>query len=535
MAQKPSRKRDRTRIVAATSALRRYHLGMRRFLTTTVDAAEAERRVADRIERRAESFLETLALGVYAYPGSPYGRLLDWAGVELGDVRALVSDRGVEGALEALREAGVSATFEEVKGRVPIVRPGLELQVKASDFDNPLASSHWRGGTGGSTGMSTRINSSFDVVETDVAYFRLCLQAFGADEQWPMAIWLMAPPGTASINQVFRTLKIGGAPERWWTPTSLSWRGSSAKYALFTTTTVVLLRAMGRRVPRPRHLSPGDAEVAARWLAAKVGQGRPGVLGCTASAAARVCAAAAESRLDVNGSLFLVGGEPFTEAIARVVDAVGARAASSYYMSEFGQIGIACAEPLGFDDVHLATDAIAVIQHVRAVPGGDVPALLYTTLSPQTPKLMLNLESGDYGELGQRICGCPATSAGLTLHLRNIRSYEKLTIEGTHFFGSELLALVENILPRHFGGEPHDYQFVEDRSGHTGRLVVAVSPRLGSVDEEALVAAVVGHLERHGDGQRKMSETLARSGAIEVRRIEPEVTAAGKTPVLRMI
>jgi hypothetical protein len=511
----------------------RYSREMRRFLAVPVDAAEARRRVSARMARRKESFLDTLSGAVYGHPGSPYRRLLEWAGAELSDVRALVADRGVEGALESLHEAGVTVTFEQVKGRCPIVRPGLELHVSASDFDNPLARSHWRGATGGSSGVSTRINSSFDVVEADAAYYRLCLEAFGADERWATGIWLMAPPGTASVNQLFRTLKIGASAERWWTPTRLEWRGSRLKYALFAAATVVLLRTMGHRAPLPRHLAPADAGVVAAWLAVKVVEERPALLACTASAAGRVCDAAAAADLDIGGSLFVVGGEPFTTRTAEGIRGSGARAASGYYMSELGQIGLACASPTGIDDVHLATDSLAVIQRRRQLPGPEVGALFFTTLSSRAPKLMLNMESGDYGQLEQRDCGCPAAIAGLTLHLRNIRSYEKLTVEGTHFFGEELVALVEDVLPRRFGGGARDYQFIEDRSGRTGRLALAVSPRLGPVDEQQLVKTVLAHLRARGDGERKMSETLARSGAIEVLRAEPQATEAGKMPVLR--
>ena len=49
-------------------------------------------------------------------------------------------------------------------------------------------------------------------------------------------------------------------------------------------------------------------------------------------------------------------------------------------------------------------------------------------------------------------CRCVWHQLGFTLRLQNIRSYEKLTAEGMHFVGADLLALVEETLPAAFGG-----------------------------------------------------------------------------------
>ena len=51
-----------------------------------------------------------------------------------------------------------------------------------------------------------------------------------------------------------------------------------------------------------------------------------------------------------------------------------------------------------------------------------------------------------------------------------IRSYEKLTGEGVTFMGSELLTLLEKILPGKFGGSVSDYQLVEEEAGGATRV-----------------------------------------------------------------
>ena len=99
--------------------------------------------------------------------------------------------------------------------------------------------------------------------------------------------------------------------------------------------------------------------------------------------------------------------------------------------------------------------------------------------------------------LERRACGCPFGELGFDLHLHTIRSYEKLTSEGMNFLGHDLIRLIEEVLPARFGGEPTDYQFVEDEDddGLPGARCV-VSPRVGELNEAAVVAAVVDFLNR---------------------------------------
>ena len=62
----------------------------------------------------------------------------------------------MEGTLRTLRTAGVYFTFEEFKGREPVVRGGKTLPVRPRDFDNTYLRSAYYGETGGSTGAGTR-------------------------------------------------------------------------------------------------------------------------------------------------------------------------------------------------------------------------------------------------------------------------------------------------------------------------------------------------------------------------------------------
>ena len=61
----------------------------------------------------------------------------------LCDVQRIVRSRGLEIALRELREGGVYITFEEFKGRQPIVWNGKVIPVKAADFDDPRLSYYY--------------------------------------------------------------------------------------------------------------------------------------------------------------------------------------------------------------------------------------------------------------------------------------------------------------------------------------------------------------------------------------------------------
>jgi len=78
----------------------------------------------------------------------------------------------------------------------------------------------------------------------------------------------------------------------------------------------------------------------------------------------------------------------------------------------------------------------------------------------------------DYATLQPRSCGCIWDTIGFGEQLHTIRSYEKLTSEGMHFIGADLIQLVDDILPSRFGGDATDYQFVEEERGllREGRL-----------------------------------------------------------------
>jgi hypothetical protein len=83
---------------------------------------------------REINFLRLVERGIFGYGRSPYLPLLKMAGCELEDIRNMVKDRGLEDTLRALREARVYVTFEEFKGRDPIVLEALEHSSAAANM-----------------------------------------------------------------------------------------------------------------------------------------------------------------------------------------------------------------------------------------------------------------------------------------------------------------------------------------------------------------------------------------------------------------
>ncbi|HXG33637.1 MAG TPA: hypothetical protein VNJ11_09745 [Bryobacteraceae bacterium] len=514
----------------------RFATGLGRFLRTPLSAEQCRAIVADSLAGRERNFLRLVHRAVYGYPESPYRQLLLWAGVEYGDLERMVQADGIERTLERLFDAGVFVELDEFKGRRPIRRPGLTVEVTAESFDNPLLARDFEVESGGSTGPRRRMKIDFDLLVYDAACRHFHFAAVGA-ESAPLAIWRGVPPDSSGLKHGLIAAKLGRPMERWFSPVPLSFQPRSLPFAALTLYAVKASPLFGSRIPAPEHVPLSDGRPVARWLAEKVRQGRPGVLSAAANNVVRACVAAKEAGLDVAGTIFRVSGEPFTEAKRRLVAELGARTFSGWSMSETGPLGGGCAHREVVDEVHLFRGKIAVFDRPKLLADGEtqVRALYLTTLLPCTPKIMLNLDTGDYGVLSRRRCGCLLEQIGFTDHLHTIRNYEKLTAGGIQFLGSDIIRLVEEVLPAAHGGHPTDYQFVEEQNGALTEVSLIVSPRVPLDDEQAVVNTVLRFLAARDAGHRLMTAFWQQGRTLRVLRREPYVTAASKTPPLRVI
>jgi hypothetical protein len=503
------------------------------FVRNPVTLEQARERVSRALQRRTEAFLDLVRTAVFANPGSPFRRLFEIARCTFGDVESLVAERGLEGALRELYAAGVHVGFEEFKGRRPLVRAGREIPLHPDDFANPNAAGHIRARSSGSRGGG---GAPFLVdlahLEGDAATHCLSMHAFGCADR-PLAIWRPTPPGVAGFNNAMRQLKIGNRVERWFSQHPAYWRHGHGRDTLLMYFAVAVCRLSGKAFPLPRHVPLDAAAVVSEYLARRRSVGRPLVFDSTVSCAVRVCQAAREHGHDISGTVLRVGGEPLTPERARICAEAGARVVPQYSMAEVGRIGVACAAPEACDDVHLLGHKIACFTVDKAVGRTTVPALVYTTIAPTSPLILLNVETDDFAVLRERACGCPFGELGLNTHLHTIRSYDKLTSEGMTFFGVDLHRVIEEILPARFGGGPTDYQFIEIEEQGLPVVQVAVSPRVGTVSSGEVLETVYRALRQSPDGEM-MADHWEEARTLRVVRREPCATRGAKTLALHV-
>jgi hypothetical protein len=244
-----------------------------------------------------------------------------------------------------------------------------------------------------------------------------------------------------------------------------------------------------------------------------------------------VCQAAYDAGIDMRGAQFMVGGEPVTAARLAEITRVGAKATPRYATAECSIIGYGCRNPEAPDDVHVAHDHFALIQPgvEASVPGLPPAGLLITTVSPITRLVLINASLGDQAELSTRACGCPLAEVGWPVHLHTIRSHEKLTAGGMTLLDTDVIRVLEEVLPQRFGGTATDYQLLEE-DDETGRLQMRllVHPRLGELDSEAVVDTFLTALGAGSDTAHIMVGLWRQSAFLKAERREPQAVGPGK-------
>lgn len=507
----------------------RFPLRLKQFLRRHLTVEDARRTVRERMAHRPENFLRVVERNIYANPSSPYLKLLKHAGCEFGDLRASAAQKGVEGTLRELREEGVYVTYEEFKGRKPILRNGLTLAVRASDFDNPYAERDIRTESSGSTGLGLAVNQNLEHIAKTAAYHLLLEDVHGLREL-PCASWMSFFPGSG-LGAAIRRELMGHPLQRWFIPSG--WRDSKYwfKYDLAALYMFAWLRVYGARTPFPQVVKPEQAIIIARWMHNTLKTHGRCVLFTGVSRGLRVCLAAERAGLDLKGAVMRVGAEPVTPAKIEVIQRVGVRLISGYGMVEASPLTIACANSPDADDVHLIQDAYALLTHPYEVEsaGITVPAFNLTALLDTAPKVLFNYQADDYGLVQERSCGCALESYGYTTHISQVRSYSKLVGEGVTLIGNEIERILEEQLPARFGGSPLDYQFLEeeDEQGFT-RLYLLISPQLGVIDEPHVLEFLHNALRESSPMADAARTVWQNTQTIRIKRQEPFSNARGK-------
>jgi hypothetical protein len=503
----------------------RFALGFPAYARERITPEQARTEVRRRLEGREEHLRSWVRRVVFELGKTPYAALFRWAGCEAGDFDRLVRGEGVEGALEELRRAGVWVAYEEFKGRRPIVRGGQRLETRPGDFDNPLLGGSFAASSGGTTGPGTR-------VMIDLGYLRsravnhLVADAAKGYLGMPAASWSGVLPDVG-LTSMLTKLRYDGMPERWFSPVSFDDTRAPLSMRLAHHYTTAVARALGARVPRAEVVPIEEAGRIAEWLHERGRAGGRVLLRAPVSRLVKVAAAARAGGRDLSHAVLCGGGEPPTEAKVAEIRRSGAAFDTGYAFTEAGPVGTGCTRPVGPNDVHLYEDRIALIQHQRTVADTSVPAFLFTSLLDVAPKLLLNVESDDYGVVERRSCGCPLEREGFGRHVRDIRSFSKLTGGGMTLIGSEALRLLEEVLPARFDASALDFQLQEREVGGETRICLVASPRVSASDEQIAEAFRDGL--RDGTPAASLAAAVwAQSHALRVVREEPRWTRRGK-------
>jgi hypothetical protein len=510
-------------------------LGLPRFLREPVTAESATEEIRRRLDARPLRFLDVARRLIYGQAASPYQALLRWAGCDYADLEAAVRRDGIEPTLRRLREAGVYVRLAEFKGRKPIERPGLCLAPTAADFDNPQVGGRLvAGATSGSRDASGRISYDWELMREHGATEFLLNQVHGV-ERGPMALWLPTPPSIAGIHNLLLATKARRPPTRWFSQVGVSPDPLLSRTRLGLELVLAGCRALGHRVPRPEPSGPdGAARVAEFLAAALLAHGRC-LLRTYASSAVRAARAAGARGLDLHGCVMLTGGEPLTERRQAAIERTGAVARSRYSATEAGLVAGACGEPRACDDMHLYMDRLAVLAasfRARAEEP-EVDVLFFTSLSPHTGKILFNTDLGDFGTVAERPCGCAFGRMGMTVHLSNVRSYDKLSSEGMSLLGAELDEVVARLVEQ-AGGGPDDYQFWESETEDgLSSLVLAVSPRVPDLDEQRFLQAVLADIGRLPKGGGLAARIWRDARSLRLVRADPVLTRQKHLPLVR--
>ncbi len=499
------------------------------FLRSPVSLAEARRRVERRLRTRSELLIGLLDVIDAGPADAPYARLMSACGCTVQDARQLVLDEGVEGALGRLLDSGVFLTCDEFKGRAPVVRGSETFTIDPTRLRNPRANVHGLAQTGGSRGVPTPVPIDLAFIEDHAVNTHLTLEAHGG-LAWAHAHY--GVPGGTAVTNPLEFAKGGNPPERWFTPVDPATPGLHPRYRWGSRALWLGSRLAGVPLPGPTYAPLDSPEPIVSWLAEVLAQGRTPHVWTFASSAVLVCETAAALGVDIAGARFTAGGEPTTPVRRRAVEAVGAVMIPRMGATETDILAYACVKPDAADDMHFFHDRHALIQPDGNSTAPHLPAkaMVLTSLLPTAPIFLLNVCLGDQATVVRRECGCAMADIGWTYHVSEVRSYQKLTAGGITLLDSDIIHVLEHVLPDRFGGTPLDYQLVERVDMDTGHAVVQllVAPHLAGVVEADVRDTFLTAVGGGTGGQHLMALQWRHGNVLRVIREQPRRTASGK-------
>jgi hypothetical protein len=328
------------------------------------------------------------------------------------------------------------------------------------------------------------------------------------------------------MQTILRFTGAGNAPERWFTQIPLSLPGVAAHKRLANRMLDLAGIFTGGGLPRPQVVPMHSPGPVIEWAREALRSG-PALLICYASSGAKLGPAAAAAGVSLEGLVVSLSGEPVTEAKLDAVRACGAAAASTYAFTPEGTVAISCPHSRP-EELHLWEHDFAVVSRERDRGDGVVvPALCMSALAANAPRVIVNVENDDYGDVyrDDQPCSCEIGRLGMRTRLSDVRGMSKVVTGGTTVPGAVFQRMVDEVLPRKFGGGPSDYQFVEEETGGPTIVTLRIDPRIGPVDEGVAAALVRDVLESTDAG---LLASAVWAAAIPIVRDLPVPTRGGK-------
>lgn len=493
---------------------------------------EPERLIREQLEKRDERFLELVRQSVFERSANPYRMLFEGGGCSFGDLASEVRRNGLETTLKSLQQAGVYLTHDEFKGKKPIERFGRSIEADTTAFRNPTVSGFYSVSSSGSRSRGTISTRSRAFM-----YYRQCFRHL-VEQEFDLARRteiIVAPilPSMTGFGSAIGSWRRGAPAAAWFAVGGAV--GENRHYRAVTQFLVWEGRLLGARMPSPEYLPPNDFRPVVERLARLKAEGRDCFIGGMVSTIVRIASAAIEANVDISGTLFSVGGEALTDSKRAVIESAGCRVFPTYGMTELGSIGRSCSQMTSGNVVHLFDDSIAAINRRRQAPLADVEvdSLMFTTLHPASPYVVINVEMDDAGTIEPCECDCAFTRFGFRTRIRDIFSYGKLTGQGMTLVGDDLLGILERRLPGRFGGNPSDYQLIEQEGGAQTEMLLRISPRLGAAAEDVKGFFLDELKGIYGGALARRS--WMHTGGVRVEAKEPFVTSSGKVLPLYLL
>jgi hypothetical protein len=510
----------------------RMALGIYKFLRTKPHP-DPEAVIRQQLENREANFLATARKAIFANPPNPYHEMFRLAGCAFEDLERGVAKDGLEATLAVLHRQGVYLTHDEFKGKAPILRSGRHIPAETSDFRNPLVSGLMESRSSGSRSKGTRTPRSPEQQRYREASDRLCDLELGLEGRVRVEVKPILP-SSAGLWACLRACRNGENVDRWFAVGG--GLRDSGHYRLATHCLIRFGNLLGARLPFPIYLPPNDFAPAAEWIARRRSEGAACVVGAMTSPAVRIASVALEEQLDIRETTFLVAGEALTDAKRAAIEKAGAEVYPRYAISEVGIVGTACRRMKTGNRVHVYRDRLAVIGYRRRAPLTDVEvdALLFTTLLPFAPHVLINVEMDDSGVIEPAQCDCLFSRLGFTEQLRDISSFGKLTGQGITLVGTDMVSILEEVLPARLGGAPGDYQLVEHEGAMQTQLTLRVSPRAGISSPELVKECFLKEIRRCYGGSLA-ARTWRHAEGVDVAIAEPLSSTTGKVLSLHLL